>query len=494
MALHKSERGQVIVLVVLLLVALLGVTALAVDGGRLYYSQRTAQNAADNAALSAAYSLCTGGNVATEALSSAVINGFDNDGVTNTVAVHHPPSSGPNTGDTEYVEVVINSQEETAFAQLVYSGAFETTVRAVGHCYSEGGPIGNGNGLIALAPSGDCTFNSEGSGVVAVQGGGVFVNSDSSSAFCVSGGGTGPGGEPRVEADWIDVVGSTDVDAWIDIEPDSPTTGVPPITDPLASLPAPPVPAEPGPAPSPDRGGCTTKPDPLQGGHLIIEGGWDWCTLGPLTIYPGSYNSITIRADVQVNLQPGLYYINGGDLLIEGPSSNFVNGPSSVKFFLDSGDVTIGGAARATLTAGSDGILFHVGNGHFRVGGNSTSSPIMLEGLIYLGAGGITVTGSGNVSLLPASSGTYSGMSVFLGHGNESSYSVEGAGIFDSVGTLYIPDGHVVVTGSGLSQSFTGQIIAYDFYIPGSGRLMLTYDPDATYQGGSGSAAVELAE
>jgi Flp pilus assembly protein TadG len=45
-----SERGQAIVLMVLLFIALLGIVALAVDGGCLYLERRSAQNAADNAA------------------------------------------------------------------------------------------------------------------------------------------------------------------------------------------------------------------------------------------------------------------------------------------------------------------------------------------------------------------------------------------------------------------------------------------------------------
>lgn len=49
-----AERGQAIVLMVLLFIALLGIVALAVDGGRLYLERRSAQNAADNAALAGA--------------------------------------------------------------------------------------------------------------------------------------------------------------------------------------------------------------------------------------------------------------------------------------------------------------------------------------------------------------------------------------------------------------------------------------------------------
>ena len=51
---YSSERGQVLVLLVLALVGLLGFTALAIDGGMVYSDRRTAQNAADAAALAGA--------------------------------------------------------------------------------------------------------------------------------------------------------------------------------------------------------------------------------------------------------------------------------------------------------------------------------------------------------------------------------------------------------------------------------------------------------
>ncbi|MEX1072018.1 MAG: pilus assembly protein TadG-related protein [Anaerolineales bacterium] len=119
---RQSEKGQAIVLLVLLIVGLLAVAGLAIDGGRIYSARRNAQNAADNAALAAALALCSGDNINTAALSSAATNSFNNDGTTNTVVVHNPPTDGPNAGDSDYVEVVINSTQEGTFSQLVFAG------------------------------------------------------------------------------------------------------------------------------------------------------------------------------------------------------------------------------------------------------------------------------------------------------------------------------------------------------------------------------------
>ena len=51
----RAQKGQAIVLVALILVALFGFLGLAVDGGRGYLDRRGMQGAVDAAALAAAY-------------------------------------------------------------------------------------------------------------------------------------------------------------------------------------------------------------------------------------------------------------------------------------------------------------------------------------------------------------------------------------------------------------------------------------------------------
>ncbi|RLD07302.1 MAG: hypothetical protein DRI65_04925, partial [Chloroflexota bacterium] len=51
---HVGEEGQIIVFLSLVLVGLLGIGALALDGGMLFSDRRDAQNAADSAALAGA--------------------------------------------------------------------------------------------------------------------------------------------------------------------------------------------------------------------------------------------------------------------------------------------------------------------------------------------------------------------------------------------------------------------------------------------------------
>ncbi len=184
---NPYEKGQAIVLLVFLLIGLIAITALAVDGGLLYQSRRNTQNGADNAALAGAQAICYGENVSSKALASASANGFNDDGVANTVTVSHPPVSGPFAGNSAYVEVVITSQQTPAFVRLIYAGAFETSARAVGHCQDTPAQVlGGGAGLLVLNPSAGSAFKGSGTNTVTVSGG-VFVNSNSSSALNLSG-------------------------------------------------------------------------------------------------------------------------------------------------------------------------------------------------------------------------------------------------------------------------------------------------------------------
>ena len=51
---RTSERGQILVLLVLAMIGMLGLTALAVDGGMVYADRRYMQSAADAATLAGA--------------------------------------------------------------------------------------------------------------------------------------------------------------------------------------------------------------------------------------------------------------------------------------------------------------------------------------------------------------------------------------------------------------------------------------------------------
>lgn len=79
---EQNERGAVLVIVASSMLLLLGFTALAIDAGIGYSDRRGSTNAADNAALAAAWEECNpvGGTAApaAAALATAAANGYDN--------------------------------------------------------------------------------------------------------------------------------------------------------------------------------------------------------------------------------------------------------------------------------------------------------------------------------------------------------------------------------------------------------------------------------
>src|SRR5215831_16882008 len=94
-----TRRGIVTVLVVAAIIGLVGIVAIALDGGLMQDNKRRVQNAADAAALAAANSLYSNyphltvstpdpsNAAATAAKQSASDNGFPNDGTSSTVVV-----------------------------------------------------------------------------------------------------------------------------------------------------------------------------------------------------------------------------------------------------------------------------------------------------------------------------------------------------------------------------------------------------------------------
>src|SRR5215831_17708785 len=138
---QQRRRGTVAVLVAICLTVILGIVAIAVDGGLLMEDRRQVQAAADAAALAAAidlynnystnYGLDPSGTAAKSAQTTAAANGFANN-VNATVVVNIPPKSGPFAGNTNgYAEVIIQTSQQRAFSRIFGNDNLTVTGRAV---------------------------------------------------------------------------------------------------------------------------------------------------------------------------------------------------------------------------------------------------------------------------------------------------------------------------------------------------------------------------
>lgn len=129
---RNGERGQILPLIGVGIVAILGVLALAVDSGYWRYQQRLEQSAADSAAVAAAIKLnypTTSSTASPTQIgqASASVNGFTDDSGTGntvvTVKVPPDPNTPPHTGATPYpantaVEVDVQKKQPLFFSGL----------------------------------------------------------------------------------------------------------------------------------------------------------------------------------------------------------------------------------------------------------------------------------------------------------------------------------------------------------------------------------------
>jgi hypothetical protein len=316
---NQREHGQIMVLVTFAMISLIGFTALAIDGGQLYLERRRAQNAADQAAFAAALEKIQDGDWNAAGFARAADNGFDNDGVTNTVTINNPPTSGAYSGDEKFIQVNIDSTPDTAFLQLIYTGPIAVhagaVIRAEGSFFRSSPMMGNAVVTIVNCVESDghsLSFAGGGNsgGIVTIDGG-IFINStESTGDDCAL---DPPNiGYGIVSDGPITSVGSHDYSEESMIQPVPINIGFNngnPITDPLASVPEP---------------TCT--------GPGLKDGN---------TYYPGTF--LTIGPGF---LQPGIYCVTG-DISLSGPS--FIQGDGVLIY--TQGGIKFTGNAWMNLTA-----------------------------------------------------------------------------------------------------------------------------------------------
>lgn len=131
---RRNEAGQTSIILLLLIFLFLFIAAFSVDGMRVFLHRRTAQSAADGAALAGALALCEGLDPVAPALQRAADNGADAAADPTAVTVNHPPAAGPYQGNRDYVAVTVKVRTGGSLVRLFYSGPLETTARAVGFC------------------------------------------------------------------------------------------------------------------------------------------------------------------------------------------------------------------------------------------------------------------------------------------------------------------------------------------------------------------------
>jgi hypothetical protein len=319
---RTRQSGQTTLLLAMILTVLLACVSIASDFGLFQNDRRKMQNAADSAAMAGEQEINAGnaGAAVSAAKHDAELNGYTDGASQITVTVNNPPLSGPHSGDSSAVEVIVSRVQPTMLLKFVNISTIKISARAVAI---------EGNApycLMALNPTATNAISLFGAALL--QTCALVDDSNASKAFGIF-------GVALWHASSIGIVGGYDFDLLPFVSP-KPVTGIAPVKDPLAHLQAPSI------------GSCD---------HTNYS-------LGPIgigTLYPGVYcGGITITGLAILHLQPGTYVIRGGGLNVLGGS---VMTGTGVTFYLtgDStypyGGVNILGATVNSLVAPTSGAM-----------------------------------------------------------------------------------------------------------------------------------------
>ena len=146
--LGRDRRGVVAIIVAILIPVLAAGMAIVIDIGFWRYRQTVLQEAVDAAAVAVQYnlsgtaaSLKTQRAMQTTASTEAQKNGWSS--TSGSLTVNNPPHSGPNTGNTNYVEIILTQNAPRLFSGLWLGGTQTLSARAVAAAgsYSSGSTV-----------------------------------------------------------------------------------------------------------------------------------------------------------------------------------------------------------------------------------------------------------------------------------------------------------------------------------------------------------------
>lgn len=330
----NNEKGQALIIIALAAVVLIGFSALAIDGARVFEDKRHAQNAADTAALAGALAYSRNysddAGMKTAAQERATENGYvDQNTATNDVDVTVTTINGnvcPANLVGKEVKVQIVSTIGTTLTRILGRTTMSSTSVAVARaCGTYSGPPFSGNAIVSLSPTGKA-YDGTGTPDWVIEGGGIYSNSTAAdAAYC--------NGAAVINAPSVTTAGGTTFNcAGVNIgDGDDITTGAAQYSYESASafMPEPPA--------------CNGTAQP-SGGVWYPQSGADGSNV--------SWNG------PDMNFAPGVYCVNNSP----GPYSNTISG-SEVTFYITNPNFSIkfngGGSLIATAPSSGDykGIL-----------------------------------------------------------------------------------------------------------------------------------------
>ena len=321
---RRDQSGATLVFSALAMALVLGMAGLGFDATFWFMTKRQIQTVADVSVISGVTVMTKGGGsaeVEAAVLDGAARNGFHH-GVEGQVITNLPPRFGPNAGDPDFIEVLVNRQVPLFLASLVRSEPVTIQARAVAALTRRGEHC-----ILALDPSLDGAVEFTGS-VEADISCGVASNSSSKKSILVD-------GNAALSAEPVQAFGDVMVKGSGELETDhAPQTLSERLDDPYADVVIPE--ADPG---------CAAGQPLRVTGARVLE--------------PGSYCGGLAFSGADVTFEPGVYIVDSGDF--ETVGGTVLEGEGVTFFFTAAepsriGGLKLTGSLEATLIApGPDG-------------------------------------------------------------------------------------------------------------------------------------------
>lgn len=467
----NSQKGQALILIAFGIVALIGFTALAVDGGRVFSDRRNAQNAADTAAMAAAldevysqYQTTIGYEQA--GMSRAKDNGYENDSDStvivefcNKVPVGDPPCNLPGVPTSkygEYIRVRIVSIVPMTFGRILGRDFVTNRVEAISRVETNPNPPGTipGAGMVATKKTGNDCYVVLGSANLTFHDSGVFVNCDGNDALNISG-----SAYVYMDAN-AQIVGCSD--NANDNPPRIKGTGKIDCKVPQEDITKDTYKNIPTTLPAPT---CSTPGQHDTTNNILTPGYHPTRNLSKnTTLMPGVYcftGGSQLRTIGGANISgTGLVQIvTTDDISLKGSANSFQN----LEIYMTNANFTV--AAQGVLTANRMR-FFGVGNSSFGVDaqGELTSGDFY----IYSERGTIDIQAGADVDITaPPSGDTFAGLLMYMPWDNPNDFVLNGGTNNTWRGLILMPTAQVTYNG-GAGFKLYGQVIAETFRINGN--------------------------
>ena len=488
---RNQERGQILVIVGIMMPAILAFMGLVLDSGFIYAENRSAQAASDSIALAAATYMynnaastvdCTtatgSGTDTCGVLAYASALGYTATGIT--VTVTHPAavsgtySSTDFHGRGDYVKVEITKTLPKFFIGVVFEGASQPKVTSIAGIarvpmqfalLSLGSPCSDS--VNGTSPSQDGGIVVSGSGTLTVNNGAMFSNCTGSPAVNITGSGT-------IAGDGIQTAG-TCLPSTTPCE-----TGLAQISDPMGNI------AWPCSSSTTGNNGSSPFCTDYSGSSSIAEldppGGCSY------VLNPGIFDHVSGSCNGTLWLRSGIYVMKGGGFSLSGSAAVKTCDATGAPV----GGAPTGGGAKVSdgygCTGGTGGILIFNATNEYdgaraptvfsmstlpnNCNNNSAPSPT---------SSSISMTGSGGFYISTKSSGPYANLGLWQGCGITSTISLTGSAGSDMRGTLYAPDAPVKLDGSAVWDT-PSNIISKFLQMKGSANLTIDYNHSLAYK------------